>query len=61
MVKCTYCGSVLTPGTGKMLIKNDSSLNYYCSLKCEKNSNKLHRNPRNVRWTEASRKLRNKA
>ena len=61
MVKCTYCGHVMEQGTGKMLIKNDSSLNYYCSNKCEKNSNKLRRDPRKLKWTEASRKSRNKA
>jgi len=61
MVKCTYCGTIIPQGTGAMYIKNDSTISYYCSLKCDKNANKLKRDPRKLKWTEASRKLRNKA
>lgn len=61
MVKCTYCGKVIEPGTGLLLVKNDSSLSYFCSGKCEKNSGKLHRDSRKLKWTESFIKHRNKA
>ena len=52
MKKCTFCGSSMEPGTGKMLVKKDGSINYFCSTKCENNS-KLGRIPRLTRWTAA--------
>ncbi|HLC86547.1 MAG TPA: 50S ribosomal protein L24e [Candidatus Nanoarchaeia archaeon] len=60
MAKCSFCGNVLEKGTGKMLVKNDSSVLYFCSSKCENNSLKLNRNPREVKWTKDSRKARGK-
>jgi len=56
MANCSFCGSVLTPGTGKLFAKNDGKLLYFCSSKCENNSQNLNRNPRNVRWTALGRK-----
>ncbi|MEM3127199.1 MAG: 50S ribosomal protein L24e [Candidatus Woesearchaeota archaeon] len=56
MATCSFCGSTLTPGTGKLLVKNDGKLMYFCSSKCENNSQNLNRNPRKIRWTTASRK-----
>ena len=58
MSKCSFCGCVMAPGTGKIFIKNDSSVAYFCSNKCEKNSLKLKRIPRYVRWTEEYRKTK---
>jgi len=60
MVKCTFCGINISEGTGKMLILNTGNINNYCSNKCEKNHLKLKRTPRNIKWTEDSRKLRKK-
>lgn len=34
-------------------MKNDGSIAYYCSAKCRKNSIKLGRDKRKVRWTES--------
>ncbi len=56
MVKCTFCGNNIEQGTGKMLAKNDGSIFYYCSNKCEKNQQKLGRLPRNTKWTQEYRK-----
>ena len=51
MVKCTFCENVLKPGTGKMYVKKDAKIFYFCSNKCEKNMLKLKRKPYNVKWS----------
>lgn len=50
--KCVFCGGDIEPGTGKMLVKKDGTIQYFCSTKCENNS-KLGRIPRLTRWTAA--------
>ncbi len=42
-------------GTGKMSVKNDGRIYYFCSSKCEKNLMKLSRTARRTRWTEEAR------
>jgi large subunit ribosomal protein L24e len=49
---CTFCGSEIEPGTGKMFVKRDGTIFYFCSSKCEKNQIKLKRVPRRTEWTE---------
>lgn len=61
MVKCVFCGKVESPHKGLHLIKNDGSVNYFCSSKCRKNSTKLKRDKRKVRWAEAFHVTREKA
>jgi len=61
MSKCSFCGSNIEQGTGKLFAKNDSTLLYFCSNKCEKNSLKLKRIPRYIKWTEEYRKEKTKA
>ena len=56
MVKCSFCGNQIEQGTGKLFAKNDGSLWYYCSKKCEKNQNKLGRLPRKIKWTQEYKK-----
>jgi large subunit ribosomal protein L24e len=51
-LKCTFCGNNIEPGTGKMFVKKDGTVLYFCSSKCEKNSLKLKRLPRKVRWVK---------
>lgn len=51
MAKCSFCGEQIEAGTGKMLIKNDGKMIYFCSSKCQKNT-KLKRKPRETRWTK---------
>ena len=50
MKKCTFCGGQIEPGTGKMLVKKDGTIQYFCSTKCE-NNNKLGRMPRLTKWS----------
>ncbi len=47
---CTFCGNDIEPGTGKMFIRKDGTINFFCSSKCQKNLN-LGRIGRRVRWT----------
>jgi large subunit ribosomal protein L24e len=58
--KCTFCGGDLEPGTGKMAVKKDGTIQYFCSTKCQNNS-KLGRVPRLTRWTAAGIASRAKA
>ncbi|PWR71726.1 50S ribosomal protein L24e [Methanospirillum lacunae] len=52
---CSFCGEGMEPGTGKMFVRKDGSIFYFCSTKCQKNY-KLGRIPRRVTWTAAGRK-----
>jgi len=52
---CSFCGNQLEPGTGKMYVKKDGSVMYFCSSKCQHNQ-KLGRVPRRVEWTAAGKK-----
>jgi large subunit ribosomal protein L24e len=53
-MKCSFCGKELKPGTGKMFVKNDGVVFYFCSSKCEKNF-KMGRESKKSKW---SRKLK---
>lgn len=53
MAKCSFCGKDEHDFIGVHLIKNDGNVDYFCSGKCRKNSTKLGRDKRKVRWTEA--------
>jgi len=53
MVKCVFCGRDAGFQTGVHLLKNDGSVDYYCSGKCRKNAIHLGRDKRKVMWTEA--------
>ena len=51
-MKCSFCGISVEPGTGKVYVKKDGKIFYFCSRKCEKNLLKLKRKARKVRWTK---------
>jgi large subunit ribosomal protein L24e len=61
MTKCTFCGKEEKPHKGTHLIKNTGTIDYFCSSKCQKNSTKLKRDKRKIRWTEAFHITREKA
>jgi len=50
--KCSFCGSEIEPGTGKMYVKKDGSVLNFCTNKCYKNMVQLKRVPRTTAWTE---------
>ncbi len=60
MSKCSFCGKNIEKGTGKMLVKKDAKVLYFCSNKCEKNLLKLRRKPIKIRWTKAYQELKEK-
>ncbi len=49
---CSFCGYEIEPGTGKMVVRKDGKILYFCSRKCEKNMLELKRNPRKLKWTK---------
>ena len=51
MAKCNFCDKKIEQGTGKMFIKKEGKILWFCSNKCEKNMLKLKRKPVNIRWT----------
>jgi len=55
LVKCSFCGSKLAPGTGKMLVLKTGAVRYFCSSKCERNWG-MGRDSKKIRWTEIFRK-----
>ena len=54
--KCNFCGKEVPLGVGTMFVKKDGSINWYCSSKCRKNSLKLKRDPRKLKWTTRYKK-----
>ena len=53
MTKCFFCGREESLHKGVHLIKNDGNVEFYCSSKCRKNSLKLKRDKKRLKWTEA--------
>ena len=51
-MKCSFCSTNIEKGTGKMFIHSGGKISYYCSNKCEKNQQKLGRDPRNFKWAK---------
>ncbi|MBE3122542.1 MAG: 50S ribosomal protein L24e [Euryarchaeota archaeon] len=49
---CSFCGTDIEPGTGKLFVKKDGTVLFFCKMKCQKNMLKLGRIPRRVRWTK---------
>ncbi len=49
--KCSFCGNTMEIGTGKMFVKKDGLIMYFCKSKCEKNGLGLKRTPRKFKWT----------
>lgn len=56
---CSFCGETIEPGSGKMFVRRDGTIYYFCTTKCQ-NNYELGRAPRRVRWTAAGRKARGK-
>jgi len=51
MVKCTFCGETIEPGTGKIFVFKDGKTANFCSTKCEKNQLKLKRKAIRTKWS----------
>jgi large subunit ribosomal protein L24e len=48
---CSFSGEEIEPGTGLMFVRKDGSVLWFKDSKARKNSLKLKRNPRKVKWT----------
>ena len=48
---CSFSGEEIEPGTGLMVVKRDGTVMWFKNSKARKNSLKLKRNPRKVKWT----------
>lgn len=53
MVECNFCGTELAKGSGKMYVKDNGQILYFCSSKCEKNMLVLKRDSRKFKWTKS--------
>lgn len=49
---CSFCGAKIEPGTGRMYVKKDAKVFFFCSTKCYKNKIQLKRVPRRTRWSK---------
>jgi len=56
MSHCSFCGNNIEKGSGKMFVKSDGAIMFYCNSKCEKNSR--IRDKKKVKWTGEYRKLK---
>ena len=48
-MNCSFCGKNIEKGRGKMFVKADGTIFYFCSSKCEKNF-MLGRDKKKIRW-----------
>ncbi len=51
MAKCSFCGSEYNKGSGKMFVKDNGAILYFCGSKCQKNMLELKRDARKFKWT----------
>jgi large subunit ribosomal protein L24e len=60
MPKCFFCGGMTPLARGKMFVRNDGRIFYFCNSKCQNNF-RLGRVGKNVKWTQTFRKEGKKA
>lgn len=51
-MECTFCGEKIDRGEGKIVVDKTGKSFFYCSSKCEKNHQKLGREPKNTDWVK---------
>lgn len=56
-MKCSICGSNISKGSGKMFVRNDGRIFYFCSSKCQRNF-KLGRDPKKLKWVSSEKKVK---
>ncbi len=53
-MKCSVCKNNIPKGTGKMFVRNDGRVYYFCSSKCQRNFN-LGRVPKKLKWVSKAK------
>lgn len=48
-MKCSMCKMTMPRGTGKMYVRNDGRIFYFCKSKCQKNWN-MGRGDKSLKW-----------
>ena len=51
MPVCSFCKESYEFPSGTSVVQKDGNVRYYCSSKCRKNSLKLRRDSRKLKWT----------
>ena len=54
-MKCTFCGSDIPKGTGKMFVRNTGEIFYFDKSKCEKNFF-MGREKKKLKWIRTEKK-----
>ena len=49
--KCSFCGNPIPQGQGIMFVRNDGRILYFCSSKCDRNT-EMGRAGKNKKWTK---------
>jgi large subunit ribosomal protein L24e len=48
--KCSFCGEAIPAGQGLMFVRNDGRILYFCSSKCDRNT-EMGREGKRKKWT----------
>ena len=56
-MKCTFCGTNIARGTGKMSVKNTGVIFYFDKSKCQKNFF-MGRERKKLKWTRQEKKVK---
>lgn len=56
MVRCSFCGTSIEPGTGKLFVRKDGRILHFDNNRCEKNMLKLGRKNVDIKWTRHYKK-----
>lgn len=54
-MKCSICKVNVSKGTGKMFVRNDGRIFYFCTSKCQKNF-ELGRSEKRMKWARSGTK-----
>ncbi len=59
-MKCSVCKSNVLKGSGKMFVRNDGRIFYFCGSKCQKNWN-MGREGKKLKWVVSEKKVKKKS
>jgi large subunit ribosomal protein L24e len=56
-MKCSICKSNILKGSGKMFVRNDGKIFYFCGSKCQRNF-RLGREAKKLKWITSEKKAK---